>query len=270
MPVVAMAAVQDIMLEDIDAWQQSVAEDGARHALDLSDTLWQEAPELFPEVTIEEDRGTLEQQRDDRLSAVVTVTIQGKLVAFKDLPRTEWYSPYARGVLEQGIMSGYKDAQGNPTGEFKPGQGVTIEELAKIAVNLSGGVKDTCPAKPVNVTASGSWSMQFVSCAEQKGWAVFSDGSVDVKKEATRAQVVVTMLQAFNVDMSQAGGSGAFLDVTSSTEFSSAIGKAKLDGIVSGYTNNEGTPTGMFGPMDPVKRAEIAKIVSVTMGIYGE
>ncbi|MBU1911611.1 S-layer homology domain-containing protein, partial [Patescibacteria group bacterium] len=40
------------------------------------------------------------------------------------------------------------------------------------------------------------------------------------------------------------------------------------DGLVSGFADEDGNLTGLFGPSDPVTRAEIAKIVGMGMRIY--
>ena len=62
----------------------------------------------------------------------------------------------------------------------------------------------------------------------------------------------------------------ALKDVTDSTLFSSAIFTAYADRIVSGETDASGNPTGYFFPERPVNRAEVAKIVSLALQVYGK
>jgi hypothetical protein len=195
------------------------------------------------------------------------VTVNGSPLVFHDVQREAWYAPYVRFAAEQNILSGYKDVFGNPTGEFKPGGNVSIEEIAKVAAMLAGDTPDACPKVPKNVTASGSWSMPYVACAEQHGWVVFSDGTVDVKRNATRAEVIATFVQAVNVSPAPALGT-VFHDVPASLEFAPAIERAHADNIVSGYTDPDGTATGLFGPDDPVTRAELSKIVTLVLQVY--
>jgi len=147
---------------------------------------------------------------------------------------------------------------------------VTIEQLAKISVEASGKSLATCAQGTLqNKSALGSWSEQYILCAEQLGWAVYSDGSVLVKRSASRSEVVVTVLQAFDVLFGRALGD-VFSDVTNSTEFSGAIERAASDNLVAGYSDTSGNPTGEFGPADPVNRAEIAKIISLALQVYAQ
>lgn len=97
---------------------------------------------------------------------------------------------------------------------------------------------------------------------------MYADGSVDLLRPATRAEVVVTLLQAFGVEL-VAIDATPFADIDSSTEFRSAILRAHEDRIVSGYADAEGNPTGRFGPLDAVNLAEVAMIVILARELYG-
>jgi hypothetical protein len=200
----------------------------------------------------------------------LTVQVGSQTMAFRDVPRDAWFAPYVRVAAEQGIVGGYQDAQGNLLGEYKPENPVSLEEVAKIAVVAAYVDVLSCPASK-NVTASGSWSMGYVGCAESRGWGVFSDATADVKRPATRAEVVFTVLQALGAQGASTTGSGwttGFHDVPASMPFAIAIARAKHDGIVNGYGDDDGVPTGFFGPADPVKRAEMAKIISLAIQVY--
>lgn len=253
---------------DLDAWEATHEESlTTQHQIE-TDVLREEQTELFPAIG-EEEGSTLEESRDDRIAAFVSVDVGGKLLVLRDVPRSAWFAPYVREIAERKIVSGYSDAAGAPTGLFGPGDNVTIEQMAKVMQLASGTFDPACPVPPVNVTASGSWSAAYISCAEQKAWAVYGDGTVDVHRNATRSEVIVTLLQAFNVQPGERTGE-AFEDVSASTQFGAHIEKAKTDGIVSGYTDDNGIPNGLFGPEDPVTRAEFAKIVTLGMQVYGQ
>lgn len=237
-------------------------------AADDRDEAFEMAEDLFLDVATEDlGLGQLEQARQERVSGFVSVFVGGREIVFLDVPEREWYAPYVRSVAEQGIISGYRDGQGVPTGIFGPERSVSREELAKIAVLMRGMDPSSCPSSPKNLTASGSWSQSYVSCAEQAEFAVFSDGSADVKAPATRSEVVATILDAMKAEPIQVTGSG-FTDVPASILFAGSIERAKQDGVISGYADSQGVPIGLFGPSDPVKRAELAKIVSIALQIY--
>jgi hypothetical protein len=264
----AHAALTTIIRDDADAWTDDAKNDLRFEAGEQQDLQWHLSAELFPLVEKATEESPAEQQREQRMAGYVSADIGGRIVAFRDVPEYVWFAPYVRSALDAGIVSGYKNPDGTPQGLYGPANGVTIEELAKIAVNLSGGISSSCPASPKNVAALQSWSSRFISCAENAGWAVYSDGSAELSLQATRAQVVVTMLQAFGVTWEDMSG-GVFTDVTDGTQFGSAIEKAKADGLVNGYADANGVPTGLFGPSDPVTRAEIAKIAMNARQLYG-
>jgi len=223
--------------------------------------------ELFPEVP----EALLEQHRQaaSSESEFIVIKVNGVPVELTDVPRFSWFSPYVRDIANRGIVSGYRDENGLPTGIFGSGDNVTIEQLAKIAAEAVGTDQLNCGEELKNKVVEGSWSEPYIRCAEFYNWAAFSDGSVDPTRAASRAEVVVTILQAFEVKFDQFTGA-IFTDVDTSTEFAAAVETAASDSIVSGYTNDDGSLTGEFGPSNPVKRAEIAKILSLAMQVYGE
>lgn len=254
---------------DIDAWAAVDAE----HATDMqnqdADSMFQSSPELFPDTSDQQEGSRLDAVRENRIDAFISVEVDGKLVVFSDVPRTAWFAPYVRDIAERRIVSGYRDAAGVATGQFGPGDNVTIEQMAKVMIYASGRAGDECLQKiPLNLTASGTWSAGFMACAETSQWAIYDDGTVAAGRPATRAEVVMTLVQAFNKETGPKTGSG-FLDVTMSSQYGAAIEQAQRDGIVSGYTDDTGTPNGLFGPDDPVTRAEFAKIVTLGMQMYG-
>jgi hypothetical protein len=254
--------------EEVQSWGTFMEGESRDEMNQEADIKFQSSTELFPSGDEELDgAGRLEDLRDERIAQFVSVMIDGSLVALHDVPRTAWFAPYVREIAERGIVSGYRDESGQPTGAFGPADNVTIEQMAKVMLYASGLDAQSCSGVPLNATASGSWSAQFVACAEKIQWSVYADGSVDVHRPATRSEVIATLLQAFKVTPEARTGD-TFTDVTLTTLFGASIEQAKRDGIVSGYTDDDGTPTNTFGPEDPVTRAEFAKIVTLGMQVY--
>ena len=221
-----------------------------------------EGSEMFP-VSAEDNLKSSAQKE----GFVVFMDGKNKL-ELNDVPWSAWFVEAVQEVAEKGIISGYKDADGNSTGKFGPSDPVTIEQLAKIAFSASNDFSaKKCGNTLKNNSAKGSWSEPFIQCAEQDGWAIYSDGTIDVRRPATRTEVVVTLLQAFDVRFREPSGN-KFSDVPATMEFASAVETAAKDGVVSGYSDSEGNPTGKFGPWDPVNRASMAKMVSVALKVY--
>jgi hypothetical protein len=262
----AHADLWDVLNGDLKVLDQSQKMDAAQDTMQRAEAMREGSPELFPALPLE-TKGTLEARREERTGDFVTIEWEGRVIVFRDVPLREWYAPYVRLMAERNVVSGYWDTQGNPLGEFRPGNPVSIEELAKIAVSVTAGIGSDCAAKSKNPTASGSWSSAYMACAESRQWVVYSDASVDAKRPALRSEVMMTVLQAYKENLGTATGS-SFKDVQPSMQFAAAIEKAYQDGIVIGYTDTQGNALGLFGPNDPVTRAELVKILTIASDVY--
>jgi len=164
--------------------------------------------------------------------------------------------------VQAGVINGYRDAGGNPTGEFKPGNSVTYAEIAKMAVEAAG-------LEPKNVTpqirsARGQWSAGYIAALEDLGLSVFSSSSLDVNAPAPRGAVLQIILEAFGETILVPQG-GVYSDVSAGSAHAGAIESATAAGIVSG---DDGRST--FRPNASVNRAETSKIVRNAMLKLGE
>lgn len=268
---IAHATEWESMMEETDVWQGIIDDDAREQDMQTADRTFQEnTKELFPDFSNGSDDGTsvLDEKRQERTEEFVSVVSNGSLIVFIDVPRTAWFAPYVRTIAENGLISGYRDAAGNPTGKFGPADKVTIEQMAKIVVTAIGIDQKDCPKSTLNLTASGSWSAPYFACAESHQLPIIGDGSVDAHRPATRSEVIATILTAYDVTTGT-GAQAVFTDVEPTMQFGSLIAKAKIDGIISGYTDANGNPTGKFGPNDPVTRAEFAKMMSLGIDVYG-
>lgn len=239
------------------------------HAAEQADVVTEGKEEFFP---MEANASSSSEKRGGGLEAsgFVTFRFNGVPYALTDVPVNAWFAPYIRDVANRGIVSGYRNTDGIPTGIFGPERSVSIEELSKMAVEAAHVDQGSCPKEPKNSAATLRWSAPYISCAEKYSFAVYADATVDVSRPATRAEVVMTLLQAFGVALRTPPAHFPLTDVTASTLFSPAITTALQDGIVSGYTHPDGSLTGNFGPENPVNRAEVSKIVSLAVQVYGE
>jgi hypothetical protein len=254
---VALAAVTpESFLENLDEYGAELTSTAADQTQLSEDRAYEHTSGFFPALA------------EEASSQTGTGAEIGSTALFTDVPTGAWFARYASDMAEQRIMEGYKDAAGQPLGTFGPADPVTIEQIAKMAVIAARVDQTKCPASPKNAEAGSRWSAQFIACAEQLGWQVFADGAVDPSRSALRSEVVTTVLEAFGRELEPASGT-LFQDVSSTMPARHAIETAARDGIVSGYTNSEGNPTGFFGPFDNVNRAETAKIFSLALDTYG-
>lgn len=179
--------------------------------------------------------------------------------AFEDVSESDWFSPYVASVSDWGIVSGYKDSEGKPTGQFGPSNPVTIAELLKMAFEAAQANEDECGlVPPVHSQALGHWAAKYISCAEAIGARVISDAGIDFNRPAKRAEVVAVIHDAFgdNVPLLYSN----FRD-TSGHPLESDIAFAFDNGMVSGDKDAMGIQTGTFRPNDPINRAEVAKVI---------
>jgi hypothetical protein len=191
----------------------------------------------------------------------VTTEIGGINVTFTDVPADSWFGSYVATVAKLGVMAGYTNAEGKLSGKFGPGDDVTIAQLSKIVHTLMKIDQDQAGVgAPKNPKAMGQWFTRYVSSAEQLGWLVYEEGTVDPNRPATRGEVLVTLIQALDIPMQWSKGA-AFSDVKRNTPFAGAIETAAKEGIVAGAVGPDGKPTGEFFPLRPISRAEMAKIV---------
>lgn len=213
-----------------------------------------------------EKRRQEHKEEEERLVSIIT---DGGQVEFKDIPQDSWFAPFVFEAAKFGIMAGYKDDDGMPTGMFWPDQPVTLAELAAVTHRLVGHTPKAPSPQPRNISARRTWFTPFFASAEEKGWLVYTDPAVDPLRPATRGEVVVTLLHALDIPLAWPKGK-LFSDVAISTNFAAAIETAARERLVTGRTDDEGNATGTFGPEKPVNRAEMAKIVSTVMHRLGK
>lgn len=254
------ASVWDFLEGDLDVWEREEERMEEERAEERADAARVRLRELFP----------LPQQTPPRRSSpgrsFLEVEVSGRTIAFRDVPHDAWFFPYVRFVAQHGIMAGYRDSVGQLRGEFGPGDFVTIAHLSVVSVAASGIDAGAC-GMPRNASASGSFAAASVACAENEGWAVFSDRAVDVQRAAKRAEVIVTLLQAMGTPFGAVRGT-VFQDVSPSTEFASAIERAAADGIVGGDSGASPDALPRFRPEAWMNRAELAKVLSLVVQYY--
>ncbi|MBU0458487.1 S-layer homology domain-containing protein [Patescibacteria group bacterium] len=197
----------------------------------------------------------------DQTGRTLKVTIDGKEVTMRDVPTSSWYAPFVHALVNSDIVSGYRDARGNPTGEFGPGNSVTYGEIAKMAVR-SAGMQPLSGKVPALRSAKGQWSAGYVAKMESLGVSVFAEPRLNVNATAPRGAVVQTLLEVFKKETGNPTGD-VYSDVSERSEFAGAIETATQDGLVSGDDGK-----GTFRPRSPINRAEVSKVILNAMNLY--
>ncbi len=185
-----------------------------------------------------------------------------------DVRSEDWFAPYVFAMARLGIINGYKDSAGSPTGMFGPGDPVTLAQLSKIVHSYVGEEpRNIAPELLMHKSAANTWFQNYVGSAEEQDWRVFLDPNLDLNRPATRGEILVTFLQVLDIPLQWPKGN-VFKDVNRRTPYASAIETSAGLGIVAGKSDAAGNKTGYFGPGESVTRAELAKILATLKDKY--
>lgn len=181
-------------------------------------------------------------------------------IPFKDTDDQYWFTQYVAPIKESGIISGYKDTNGNELGEFGPANNMTVAEILKIALEasqLGQGDPNQAPASIKN-----HWAAGYVVTGKEKGLTLMKHitSTADLDRPVTRAEVLRVLIESFGVTLIPTDAA-PFKDTDGHID-QLFIATAKELGIVNGYDD------GTFKPNNPVNRAEVAKIVNLAMSNF--
>ena len=178
---------------------------------------------------------------------------------FQDVDDEDWFNSYVSSLAEWEIVSGYKDGSGKLTGEYKPGNQVTVAEALKMGLKAAEIDEDDCTGAIYNTSADGHWAKQYVVCATEIGVRLFGPTyNADLNRPATRAEVLTIVHDSFEDSVLPIYSN---YDDTQGHLYESDIAYASLLGIVGGDSDDLGNPTGTFRPDDEINRAEAAKVI---------
>jgi S-layer homology domain len=189
-------------------------------------------------------------------------------VQFRDVSPSAWYASYVDVGVNLGIVSGYKDANGQALGEFRPASFVTLGEALKMAIeaqSYSGFYHArTCPEDCPLASNIQHWAASYVQTAREQKFQIF-DQDISLDRPASRRQVAQIVADAARI---KTDGSipkfPPFLDVPTTSKHAIAIDNMKSFGIITGDADAQGRPTGYFRPVDTINRAEALKMVIST------
>ena len=176
---------------------------------------------------------------------------------FNDVAEKDWFYPYVSSAAEWGIVTGFKTPTGQLTGQFKPGNPVTIAEALKMALKAAKVDEKDCKRPTLNPNAKGHWAESFVSCAEEMGIRLFQFNPA-LDRPALRGEIVSIVNDAWGDKVPPLYAT--FKD-TVGHRFEADIAFAAARGVVSGDNDAQGSATGYFRPDADINRAEVTKII---------
>ncbi|MDH5596672.1 MAG: S-layer homology domain-containing protein [Candidatus Peregrinibacteria bacterium] len=118
---------------------------------------------------------------------------------FDDVPADAWFFDYVEAAVQLGIVSGYKDAGGNLTGFFGPGDTVNRAQASKIIVNTYSVPTDLDPGSAFPDVNSGDWFHDYVVTAyNQSVLDGYDNGYFGPADPVTRAQIAKLIVNGQN------------------------------------------------------------------------
>lgn len=197
-------------------------------------------------------------EKRDHLALVMNASTK-IVVIYRDVPIDAWFAPYVAALVENDMARGYKNADGNLTGEFGVENPITYAEVLKMALVAAG--QTFANGSPQNESAQGTWASAYVKAAEDAHLSVFTP-SLDVNVPATRGAVIQTIMEVMGWRVAK-NQSAPYSDVPSDHPYSAAIATATFFGFISGDTDENGYLLKTFRPDDSISRAEVAKIIAL-------
>jgi hypothetical protein len=178
------------------------------------------------------------------------------VMAKPDMPALEdvidhWAEKDVLRLVSLGVVGGYED------GTFRPENGITREEFAKMVVLAAGLEPDAAPELTFADTEEiAEWARGYVSAAVRAGIIQgVGDNRFAPKDPVTRAQAATMIMRALG--QVEASGELTFEDAESIPEWAkAAILKAVEKGIIDGFEDNT------FRPELGCTRAQAAKMLS--------
>lgn len=178
------------------------------------------------------------------------------ILRFKDVDDADWHWDFVEAVANRGIFSGFKNADGSATGEYRPGAFITYAQMAKVASEAAGLSDCAADASQFVNLPADHWAVEYFCLIGEVSSSVYPD-SVDPEGNITRAQVLQILFDASGT-ATDATLANPFPDVSEDHPNYAAIVTAADWELVSGDDE-----TGNFRPDAPINRAEVAKIVDL-------
>lgn len=209
-----------------------------------------------------ESTGNEQKQKLDEKTDIETYAING--MTFTDVASDAWYAPYVRWASNQGLVSGYKDVNGNLTGCFGPEDNLTRAELATILWRNAG-----CPsAQSAGFSDTNQhWAEQAIDwCASQGIVTGYSGTDLFGPDDQITREQLCTMLWRMEGRPSDSISPSRWHDGGSVDTYAwDAVAWAAGRGIMAGTAS---APVSL-NPLSNATRGEAAKMLAVALGGYG-
>jgi hypothetical protein len=189
---------------------------------------------------------------------VVTATAHLVTIVFRhpfnDVPADYWADDQLQYLVSRGIVSGYSD------GSFHPNGGVTRAQFAKMLVGAMGWSVQI-PSRPTFTdVAHDFWAYGYIETAADHGvMSGYSDGTFRPASGVTRGQIAKIIVMAHGWPLDDVPSTGSFSDVSQDDWLYNYAEIVNAAGVMEGYSD------GTFRPYSYASRAQIAKILTLSL-----
>ena len=125
--------------------------------------------------------------------------VEGKEIVFRDIPSDAWFASSVATVINAGIASGYRNSEGNLTGEYGPANNITAAEIAKMTFE-AGRIPIDHSIIPENRSARDHWANGYIAEAEKMKISTYRPkGLANVNHFSTRGEVAQTLVEILGI-----------------------------------------------------------------------
>jgi hypothetical protein len=174
--------------------------------------------------------------------------IENIRVVFQDVPLNAWFAKYVSYLMDSGIVSGYRDANGRPTGVFGSANSVTHAEITKMVLEASD------PSLQVPASTTGQWFDPYFAIAQNRQWMLHTTRVINGNAPASRGAVARYIIDGFKFKL--IGTPKQFPDLPFDHPFAAEIRILSALDILKGDDK-----TNTVRPDAPVNRAEVSAIL---------
>jgi hypothetical protein len=152
------------------------------------------------------------------------------------------------------VISGYND------GTFRPDDKVSRAQFVKMLAGALGWTPMLPETPTFRDVPRNHWAYAYIETAVAHGIiSGYSDGTFHPDNRVSRAQVAKMVATARGWNGPHGTGNASFTDVRPGNGMYSYVEAAGASGVMSGYSD------GSFRPYQPATRAQIAKIVTLSL-----
>ncbi|WP_158290521.1 S8 family peptidase [Halobacillus salinus] len=167
---------------------------------------------------------------------------------FSDVDRKRWYIDYVNRLAKDGSLEGYQDKT------FRPTNDITRQEVVTV-VGRTLGLDGTKRKTKFEDVPSDLYSSGYVASATDKGIIQgYPSDRFKPKQSITRGEVAVIIENAFGPFDSNK--KATFSDVDADAYYADEVSALAEEEIITGYAD------GLYKPDQPIKRSELAAVLS--------